>query len=90
MPRTARIVIPNVPHHVTQRGNNRPDVFFTADDRRVYLELLLQRCTADDVAVLGYCLMTNHVHLLLRIGSIPLFTIMRRVLRSSSISQPRS
>ena len=34
MPRSARIVIPDVPHHVTQRGNNRQDVFFTDDDRR--------------------------------------------------------
>lgn len=54
MPRTARIVIPDVPHHVTQHGNNRQDVFFTADDRRVYLELLHERCAAAGVAVLGY------------------------------------
>ena len=40
MPRVARIVIENVPHYITQRGNNRQDVFFTDDDRRVYLELL--------------------------------------------------
>ncbi|MCI0491876.1 MAG: transposase, partial [Planctomycetes bacterium] len=33
MPRVARIVIPNCPHHVTQRGNNRQDVFFVDDDR---------------------------------------------------------
>src|SRR3972149_4686417 len=40
MPRVARIVIPGLPHHVTQRGNNRQDVFFVDDDRRVYLQLL--------------------------------------------------
>lgn len=64
MPRAARIVIPDVPQEVKPRGNNRQVVFFTADDRRVYLELLRERCAAADVAVLGYCLMANHVHLI--------------------------
>lgn len=63
MPRIARIVVPDGPHHVTQRGNNCQDVFFTDDDRRAYLGLLRDRCTAAGVRVLGYCLMTNHVHL---------------------------
>ncbi len=40
MPRTARIVIPDVPHHITQRGNDRQDVFFVDNDRRVYLSIL--------------------------------------------------
>ena len=65
MSRTARIDIPNVPHRVKQRGNNRQDVFFTTDDRHAYLALLLDRCTTVGVEVLGYCLMTNHVHLIL-------------------------
>jgi putative transposase len=64
MPRIARLIVPNCPHHVTQRGNNRQDVFFTDDDRRAYLEFLREHCAAAGVRVLGYCLMTNHVHLL--------------------------
>jgi putative transposase len=63
MPRVARIVAPGVAHHVTQRGNNRQDVFFVDDDRRVYLSLLAQRSAACGLQVLGYCLMSNHVHL---------------------------
>ena len=63
MPRTARVVIPGHPHHVTQRGNNRSDVFFVDDDRRVYLELLKERSAQFGLEVAGYCLMTNHVHL---------------------------
>lgn len=63
MPRVARIVIPGMPHHVTQRGNNRQDVFFVDDDRRVYLELLKKQSVEHGLRVLGYCLMTNHVHL---------------------------
>ncbi len=63
MPRVARIVVPGWPHHVTQRGNNRQDVFFVDDDRRVYLKLLKEQAEVYGLAVLGYCLMTNHVHL---------------------------
>jgi putative transposase len=64
MPRVARIIVPGCAHHITQRGNNRQDVFFTPDDRRVYLGLLGTHCAAAGVTVLGYCLMTNHVHLI--------------------------
>ena len=63
MPRIARIVIPDVPYHVTQRGNNRQDVFFTDDDRRFYLETLREQSEKFGLDVLGWCLMTNHVHL---------------------------
>jgi len=64
MPRIARVVVPGLPHHVTQRGNNRQDVFFTDDDRHLYLRLLLENSKEFDLAVHGYCLMTNHVHLI--------------------------
>ena len=63
MSRTARIVIPNVPHHVTQRGNNREDVFFVDDDRRAYLQLLAEHASEFRLDILAWCLMTNHVHL---------------------------
>ena len=63
MPRVARIVIPGCPHHITQRGNNRQDVFFVDEDREVYLSILREQCSRFGLAVLGYCLMTNHVHL---------------------------
>ena len=62
MPRTARIVVPGVPYHVTQRGNNRQDVFFVDDDRRVYLELLADYTSRFGLDILSYCLMSNHVH----------------------------
>ena len=63
MPRVARIVVTEVAHHITQRGNNRQDVFFVDDDRRVYLELLQKYCEKYGMRIHGYCLMTNHVHL---------------------------
>jgi putative transposase len=64
MPRVARIVIPGWPHHVTQRGNNRQDIFFVDDDRRFYLQLLGEQARRFGLSVLAYCLMTNHVHLI--------------------------
>jgi putative transposase len=65
MPRFARVVVPEYPHHITQRGNQRRDVFLTSSDRDVYLGLLRQYAGFYSVDVLGYCLMTNHVHLVL-------------------------
>src|ERR1043166_6801488 len=65
MPRQARIIIPDAPHHVIQRGNRRQDVFFDDEDYRLYLSLLRQACMETGIAVLAYCLMTNHVHLVL-------------------------
>jgi len=64
MPRTARIVVPQMPHHVVQRGNNQQDVFFVKDDRRVYLEILGEQAARFGLTVLGYGLMTNHIHLI--------------------------
>lgn len=64
MPRVARIVLTDTPHHVTQRGNNRQDVFFTSDDRVAYLRLLAKNANRFGLSILAYCLMTNHVHLI--------------------------
>jgi len=63
MPRLARAIAVGCAHHITQRGNNRQDVFFVDEDRRVYLELLQEQAQKYGLEVLAYCLMTNHVHL---------------------------
>jgi len=63
MPRTARLVVPGAPHHVTQRGNHQDEVFHTSEDRIVYLGVLEEQCEKAELEVLGFCLMTNHVHL---------------------------
>ena len=65
MARLARVVIPDVPHHVTQRGNRRLPVFFSDDDRRAYLALLAASCAAQGSVCLAWCLMDNHIHLIL-------------------------
>jgi len=63
MPRIARVVIPGVPHHITQRGNRGEDVFLTDAGRRRYLALLEEYAPKHGLSILAYCLMTNHVHL---------------------------
>lgn len=65
MPRIARHVFPNIPHHITQRGNRREDVFFHDDDKQLYLEWLTDYCLKHQVTILAYCLMDNHIHLVL-------------------------
>ncbi len=62
MPRIARVVAVGLPHRVTQRGNNRSQVFFDDDDRRSYLWTLAQYRRKYGVEIWGYCLMDNHVH----------------------------
>jgi putative transposase len=64
MPRLARIVVPDCPHHVTQRGNNRQDIFFVRDDYTTYLQILREQAGRFGLTIDGYCLMTNHVHLI--------------------------
>lgn len=65
MARLARIVIPQVAHHVTQRGNRRLPVFFSDDDRATYLALLADAAGKSGTRCLAWCLMDNHVHLIL-------------------------
>ena len=64
MVRLARITLPEIPYHVTQRGNRRQPVFFRNDDYRMYLRLLREQSERWGLRVWAYCLMTNHVHLL--------------------------
>jgi len=63
MPRIARIVVPGLPHHITQRGNNRQPVFFKPDDHAAYLDFLRDEADRHGLQLLAYCLMPNHVHL---------------------------
>ena len=62
MARFARVVIPDVPHHVIQRGNRRQKVFFSDKDKTVYLELMKRFGCKAGLKIWAYCLMDNHVH----------------------------
>ena len=64
MARFARVVIPDVPLHVTQRGNARQVILADDADRLTYLALLREQAQLYRLFLLGYCLMSNHVHLI--------------------------
>ena len=61
--RIARVVIPDFPHHIVQRGNRRQKVFFSDQDRRFYMRLLRKHGDEAGITYWAYCLMENHVHL---------------------------
>ena len=60
----ARVVAPEQPHHITQRGNRRQETFFSEEDYAAYIDLMTAWCTRCGVEVWAYCLMPNHVHLI--------------------------
>lgn len=65
MARHARLIVPGVALHIYQRGNDRRDCFRDRNDHLVYLAILRELCGKQPCALHAYCLMTNHVHLLL-------------------------
>lgn len=65
MPRKSRCILPGLPHHALQRGNNRGGVFYNKADKEYFLDNLKKNSLENQVAIGSYCLMTNHFHLLL-------------------------
>lgn len=65
MPRRARIILPEIPVHVIQRGNNRQNCFYSSQDYRLFLRWLREYAAVSECRVHAYALMTNHVHMLL-------------------------
>ena len=65
MPRASRIVVPDIPHHIVQRGNRREPVFFCDADKRSYVKLLRERCIITGTRCIAWCLMDNHINLIL-------------------------
>lgn len=65
MPRRARIILPEIPVHVIQRGNNRQNCFYSSQDYRLFLSWLRDYAALSECRVHAYVLMTNHVHMLL-------------------------
>jgi putative transposase len=64
MARRERCVLPGVPVHITQRGVNRCETFSSDRDRSTYLRLIAGNLSDARVHILGWCLMTNHIHLI--------------------------
>lgn len=64
MARLARIVVPGLPYHIIHRGNRRQNVFFRNEDRTRYLDILNLQAKSFGLEIWAYCLMNNHVHLI--------------------------
>lgn len=81
MPRPLRIILPNTPHHIVQRGHNRQPIFFADDDYNYYRESLIHFKKVFGCRVYAYCLMTNHIHLIVNPSDDPesLSKLMKRV-----------
>ncbi|MEK7661444.1 MAG: transposase [Pseudomonadota bacterium] len=65
MVRRARVVVPDCPHHITQRGNRRERIFFQTGDEKKYLELMNEQFVKHKIECWSYCLMPNHIHFIL-------------------------
>jgi putative transposase len=65
MARMPRLVVPGYPHHVTQRGNRRQQTFFCENDFRHYITLVFKSARQAQTEIWAYCLMPNHVHLVM-------------------------
>ncbi len=63
MPRMARVVATDVPHHITQRGDRSTEIFLDDEDRQTYLGFLKRYREKHGLEILAYCLMSNHIHL---------------------------
>jgi len=69
MPRKARVLLPNYPHHIVQRGHNRNTVFVADEDYQYYLDNLCEWKEKLGIKLFAWCLMTNHIHLLVEPGN---------------------
>ena len=82
MPRRPRVFAPGLVYHVVARGNRRQSVFHQSRDYRVYLDRLARYRARFEAAVHAYCLMPNHVHILIQAGPPPLAQLMQAVQQS--------
>ena len=64
MSRLPGIVLPELPHHLTQRGNRKSDVFLDTEDRQFFLSLVEEHTKTNGMKLSSYCLMNNHFHLI--------------------------
>ena len=80
MPRRPRVILPNVPQHIIQRGNNRQACFYADEDYLYYLEWLKEYSNKTDCNIHAYVLMTNHVHLLVSAEKVEAVGLMMKAL----------
>jgi len=86
MPRKSRIDAPGALHHIIVRGINRKKIFFDDPDRDDFLDRLGDILSDTKTPCFAWAFMTNHLHLILRTGTAPIATVMRRLLTGYAVS----
>jgi REP element-mobilizing transposase RayT len=89
MPRKSRIDAPGALHHIIARGIAKNKIFLDATDRKNFLTRLGRILTESETPCYAWALMPNHFHLLLRTGTVPVATIMRRLLTGYAVFHNR-
>jgi len=79
IPRTARQQSPTGIYHIIKRGINRQDIFHDDEDKTAYLKRLTDYKDTCGYKIFAYCLMDNHIHLLLQENEVPISLIMKRL-----------
>ena len=85
MPRKPRVQQPGMIHHVIARGNNKENIFRSDDDKTRYLQLIDKYRERDHFKLLSYCLMDNHIHLLIKQGKVALSRTMQGIQQSYTL-----
>ena len=86
MPRQARLDAPGVLQHVMARGIERRKIFWDDKDRTFFLERLALILEETQTQCYAWALISNHFHMLLRTGSTPLSTVMRRLMTGYAVT----
>jgi len=89
MPRRSRIDAPGALHHIIARGIEQREIFKDDQDRNIFLDRLGVVLTDTETVCYAWALIPNHFHLLLRTGSFPIATVMRRLLTGYAIYHNR-
>ena len=90
MPRKPRPDLPGSLHHVILRGNNRQDVFTSSNSRLAFLEHVSEAVDRLACRVHAFCLMTNHIHVAIQQGNVPLSRIVQFLAQRHSVETNRS
>jgi len=85
MPRRARIDAPGALHHIMVRGMERRDIYLEDEDRLDFMKRLSGLLTETRTECFAWALMSNHFHLLLQTGDVPVATVMRRLLTGYAV-----
>ena len=79
MPRQARIFSDTGVYRIMMRGNDKGRIFLDDDDRRRFISTLFEKASEENTDIYAYCLMSNHVHLLMKEGNEDMGTVFKRI-----------